>query len=104
MRSTRKALTILSIAVLLIPLAYAAKASIEEGSNATAPVVSGPDYGGPVYSAPTVYGPPVYHGPYYGSGHRGRTGGRGSGSGHVSMSFDFEGFANGCMPWNGWWR
>ncbi|MCK7492226.1 MAG: hypothetical protein MZW92_11940 [Comamonadaceae bacterium] len=41
---------------------------------------------------PGYYGPPAYYGPHYGHGY-GR--GYGSGSGRVTMSFDFDGFANG---------
>lgn len=104
MCSVKKALAILSVAALGISAAFAAQPGIEDGSNATVAAVSGPAYGGPVYSAPAVYSSPSYHGPHYGSNYRGRGWGRGSGSGHMRVSFDFDGFANGCMPWNGWWH
>lgn len=104
MRSVKKALTILCVGVLAISAAYAAQPGIDDGSSATVAAASGPAYGGPVYRAPEVYGSPSYHDPYYGSSYRGRGWGRGSGSGHLRVSFDFDGFASGCMPWNGWWH
>jgi len=104
MGNVKKVLAVLSVAAVVIPAAFAAQPSSSQGvSNATAPMVGGPAYGGPAYAAPGYYAPPAYYGPYHGSNYRGRTWGRGSGSGHMRVSVDFDGFANGCMPWNGWW-
>lgn len=103
MCGVRKALSILFVAALGTQAAFAVQPSIEDGGSALPARVNGPAYRGPIYAAPADFGPPPYSGPYYGSQYRGRTWGRGSGSGHVRVSFDFDGFANGCMPWSGWW-
>jgi hypothetical protein len=100
MRNVTKTLAVLSFAAAVAVPAFAASQAENSNGSGTAPVASGaPAYGAPVFG-PGYYGPPAYYGPHYGHGY-GR--GYGSGSGRVTMSFDFDGFANGWAPWRGWW-
>ena len=105
MRNVNKVLAVLLVAVAVAPAVNAEPPSNTRGSGIT-PVANGTPAGAPFSSAPgyvapyPYYGP--YPGPYYGPGYWGSRGNAG-GSGHVSVSFDFDGLLNGWAPWRGWW-
>jgi hypothetical protein len=97
MRNMKKVLAVLSVAAVMAP-AVAAAAQPNDSSASVPAATTGTAYG-----APAFYGPPPYaYGPYYGPGYWGGPWGRGAGSGRMRVNFDFDGFANGWMPWN-WW-
>lgn|SRR5512135_2077888 len=103
MRHVSKVLAVLSIAAGVAPAVNAAQPSDSNG-NAVAPVANAAPFGGPAYGAPGYVGPYAYGpAPYYGPGYWGGPWGHGGGSGRVRISFDFDGLADGWVPWRGWW-
>ena len=101
MRHVNKILAVLSVAATVAPAVNAAQPSDSNG-NAVAPVANAAPFGSPAYGAPGYLGPYAYGpAPYYGPGYWGGPWGHGGGSGRIS--FDFDGLADGWVPWRGWW-